>query len=437
MGYAGIVNPGCLCYLNSSIQQLFMIPSFRESILSLSSSLVLESSSESFLSELLRLFQNLESARVANLRSIELLENTFRFSSHNIGSVDAIDPLPLSGTIWNPLRDADEAGEDKKGNYLDPDEQMDVSEFLSCFFTQLSSSLKSCHPLLQIGRSVCGEINNELTACVDRDLKGKNSSMRIKTNERFFYLSLKVGTVRAAVTSISADKPSSKYIGNLDDALDDFTRYQNVSAMWSRNEGESFVRELLPSANSCTLSAAALPPHLLIHLKRFRFDYEQMCQVKVNSRFEFPHEETNSSYLDLWRHTTEGRKEQEDDREWERNMREGNDCLDTGAEASDISAKAFCKYVLSGVIVHRGTALDGHYFSLVRERVEKRQNEQENKSRSRRGQQSRWFKMDDEKVSEFQLRNMKREAYGGEEGDDDVEGSSVGQNAFMLIYDRI
>ena len=240
MGYAGIVNPGCLCYLNSSIQQLFMIPSFRESILSLSSSLVLESSSESFLSELLRLFQNLESARVANLRSIELLENTFRFSSHNIGSVDAIDPLPLSGTIWNPLRDADEAGEDKKGNYLDPDEQMDVSEFLSCFFTQLSSSLKSCHPLLQIGRSVCGEINNELTACVDRDLKGKNSSMRIKTNERFFYLSLKVGTVRAAVTSISADKPSSKYIGNLDDALDDFTRYQNVSAMWSRNEGESF-----------------------------------------------------------------------------------------------------------------------------------------------------------------------------------------------------
>ena len=57
--------------------------------------------------------------------------------------------------------------------------------------------------------------------------------------------------------------------------------------------------------------------------------------------------------------------------------------------------------------------------------------------RSRRGQQSRWFKMDDEKVSEFQLRNMKREAYGGEEGDDDVEGSSVGQNAFMLIYDRI
>ena len=434
MVYAGIVNPGCLCYLNSAIQQLFMIPSFRESILSLSSSLVLDSSSESFLSELLKIFQCLDSAR---LRSIELPENTSRFSSpHSIRRVDAIDPLPLSRTIWNPLRVTDEGGEDGKiGNYLDPDEQMDVSEFLSCFFTQLSSSLKSCHPLLQIGRSVCGEINNELTADIVRGVKDGNSSLRIKTNEQFFYLSLKVGTIRAAVTSISADKPSSRYIGNLDDALDDFTRYEAVSAMWSRNQGESLVRELLPSTNSCTLSAAALPPHLLIHLKRFRFDYEQMCQVKVNSRFEFPHEENDSSYLDLWRHTTEGRKELEDDREWERNMREGNDCLDT--VACDISAKASCKYVLSGVIVHVGTALDGHYFSLVRERGGKRQDQQENKGRSKRGQQSRWFKIDDEVVTEFQLSDMKREAYGKEEGDDDVDGCSVGQNAFILIYDKI
>jgi len=32
-GYVGIQNPGCICYMNSCIQQLFMISEFREAIL--------------------------------------------------------------------------------------------------------------------------------------------------------------------------------------------------------------------------------------------------------------------------------------------------------------------------------------------------------------------------------------------------------------------
>lgn len=33
-GYVGIYNPGCICYMISLFQQLFMIPSFRGDILS-------------------------------------------------------------------------------------------------------------------------------------------------------------------------------------------------------------------------------------------------------------------------------------------------------------------------------------------------------------------------------------------------------------------
>lgn len=32
-GYVGIKNLGCICYMNSLLQQLYMIPSFREALL--------------------------------------------------------------------------------------------------------------------------------------------------------------------------------------------------------------------------------------------------------------------------------------------------------------------------------------------------------------------------------------------------------------------
>jgi uncharacterized UBP type Zn finger protein len=32
-GYVGLYNLGCICYMNSLLQQLFMIPSFREPLL--------------------------------------------------------------------------------------------------------------------------------------------------------------------------------------------------------------------------------------------------------------------------------------------------------------------------------------------------------------------------------------------------------------------
>jgi ubiquitin carboxyl-terminal hydrolase 9/24 len=31
-GYVGIKNLGCICYMNSFLQQMFMIPSFREAV---------------------------------------------------------------------------------------------------------------------------------------------------------------------------------------------------------------------------------------------------------------------------------------------------------------------------------------------------------------------------------------------------------------------
>ena len=76
---------------------------------------------------------------------------------------------------------------------------------------------------------------------------------------------------------------------------------QVVEYTWeSKNEAGEAVKQLLPTVKR--LSIKSLPRHLIIHLKRFEFDYETMQQIKINDRFEFPEE------LDMFPYTLEGRQ---------------------------------------------------------------------------------------------------------------------------------
>jgi hypothetical protein len=65
-----------------------------------------------------------------------------------------------------------------------------------------------------------------------------------------------------------------------------------------KGESGETVKETLPTVKR--LSLKALPRHLIIHLKRFEFDFETMQQAKINDRFEFPNE------IDMFPYTLEG-----------------------------------------------------------------------------------------------------------------------------------
>jgi ubiquitin carboxyl-terminal hydrolase 9/24 len=448
--YVGIQNGHSVCYLNSVMQQLFMIPTIREHIIQLPCQQVDSSDNvvpkQSFLSELKSLFMSLENSR----------------SSHGIRSCrseEAIDPLPLCKTIWNPLGFSDGI-ENKQGAYLDVEKQMDASEFLSLLLAQLSSSLGSTNPLLQVGRFICGTLCNELFIAGDDSAPviGRN---RVLTNEQFYFISVKVGTfgATAAASTAAASLASppvaqSMIIDSLRKALDDFSSDQNLKSFWPSSGGEGGGRELLPSTSSSTLSASSLPPHFIIHLKRFRFDFLKMRQVKLNSRFEYP------LSLDLWGCTAEARRERAEDAAWEQSMREGtaDDAdvdMDTTSALPDSSAlKRRCKYVLGGVIVHAGTARDGHYYSLVKERKERKEDQRSGSGKDSAGivthdvtsnapaeqvdqveevtRRDRWLKMNDEEVTEFSLEDLETETFGGH-----THGPLKKQSAFILIYDRV
>jgi ubiquitin carboxyl-terminal hydrolase 9/24 len=439
--YVGIQNGHSVCYLNSVMQQLFMMPSVREHILQLPCQQVDSSDNvvpkQSFISELKSLFMSLE-----NSRSSQGIRSS--------GSDGAIDPLPLCKTVWNPLGCSDEIDK-KQGAYLDVEKQLDASEFLSLLLAQLSSSLGSTNALLQVGRFICGTLCNELFIAGDDSAPviGRN---RVLNSEQFYFISVKVGSIGAApsASSASASPPvaQSMNIDSLRKALDDFSSDQNLKSFWPSSAGGG-QRELLPSKSSSTLSASSLPPHFIIHLKRFRFDFLKMRQVKVNSKFQYPFS------LDLWGYTAEARRERAEDAAWEKSMREGTaddadiDTNTASALPDSAALKKKCRYVLGGVIAHTGTARDGHYFSLVKERKEGQSSGSETagiathdvtssttavevKEVEEVTRRARWLKMNDEEVTDFSLEDLETETFGGH-----TNGPLKKQSAFILIYDRV
>jgi ubiquitin C-terminal hydrolase len=98
-----------------------------------------------------------------------------------------------------------------------------------------------------------------------------------------------------------------------------------------------------------------LPPHLIINLKRFGFDYDRMQKFKANDVCQFP------INLDMFPFTLEG------------------------VEGLDRNPKTAYEYELGGILVHSGIAEAGHYYSYIRERL----------PGGRRGE---WFEFNDDQV---------------------------------------
>jgi hypothetical protein len=66
----------------------------------------------------------------------------------------------------------------------------------------------------------------------------------------------------------------------------------------------------------------------------------------------------------------------------------------------------YFKYRLKGIVVHHGTADQGHYYSFIQDRE---------------GKNQRWFEFNDTLVREFDPSDIPDEAFGGED-------NSIAQN---------
>ena len=138
---------------------------------------------------------------------------------------------------------------------------------------------------------------------------------------------------------------------------------------------------------------------MIFHLKRFDWDLLTGQRNKVNDYFEFP------DYIDMTPYTI--------------------DYL--SGDGQDIDEDMF---ELVGVLVHKGYAEHGHYFSYIRIRPDTAQNT------------SSWVKFDDSDVTDFNAAELRDCCFGGWDNVKDPryaeyqDSTMKGHNAYMLFYQR-
>ncbi|XP_032295412.1 probable ubiquitin carboxyl-terminal hydrolase FAF isoform X1 [Drosophila virilis] len=163
------------------------------------------------------------------------------------------------------------------------------------------------------------------------------------------------------------------------------------------------------------LCVKKLPPVLAIQLKRFEYDYERVCAIKFNDYFEFPR------ILDMEPYTVSGLAKLEGE------VVEVGDNCQTSVETT--------KYELTGIVVHSGQASGGHYFSYI-------------VSKNPANGKCQWYKFDDGEVTECKMHEdeeMKVQCFGGdylgEIYDNNLKRMQYRRqkrwwNAYMLFYTR-
>lgn len=251
-GYVGLLNLGCICYMNATMQQFFMTPRFRKGVLSWiepQSSTPTERA-DSIMLQMQRMFANLQES-----------EKQY------------YNPRSLCAAI-----------KDWEGNPTDPLEQKDVPEFLTKLFADMESQCQGS-PLGTLVKDVYGTVlTQELIA--DDPRGGGRPQLRASRDEDQSFLQVHIKnnpTLVAAIDSalggetvdykweLPADAPQA--------GEDDTGGGGGMSAPAAlpadpkSKPAEATVKSIK------RLSLKHVSDHIMFNLNRFEFDFETMQQA--------------------------------------------------------------------------------------------------------------------------------------------------------------
>ncbi len=91
----------------------------------------------------------------------------------------------------------------------------------------------------------------------------------------------------------------------------------------------------------------------------------------------------------------------------------------------NLKPKEYYEYKLKGVVVHKGTAQYGHYYSYINQK------------------QDKWLEFNDSVIKDFDVKKLANEAFGGKESEENNDywannkGDTSSTNAYMLVYEKI
>ncbi|MGH0127356.1 UNVERIFIED_CONTAM: hypothetical protein FKN15_039386 [Acipenser sinensis] len=401
-GFVGLKNAGATCYMNSVIQQLYMIPPIRNGILAIEGT---GSDVDDDMSG---------DEKQDNETNVDPREEVFSYhhqyedkpslnktedrKEYNIGVLRHLQVIfgHLAASrlqyyvprgFWKQFR--------LWGEPVNLREQHDALEFFNSLVDSLDEALKALgHPAML--SKVLGGSFADQKIC-------QGCPHRYECEESFTTLNVDIRNHQNLLDSME------QYVKG--DLLEGANAYHCEKC----NKKVDTVKRLL---------IKKLPPVLAIQLKRFDYDWERECAIKFNDYFEFPRE------LDMEPYTVAGVAKLEGD-----DVNPENQVIQN--EPTENEQPGSTKYRLVGVLVHSGQASGGHYYSYIIQR------------NGGDGEKNRWYKFDDGDVTECKMdddEEMKNQCFGGEYMgevfDHMMKRMSYRRqkrwwNAYILFYERM
>eukprot|EP01117_Protostelium_nocturnum_P015890 TRINITY_DN6199_c0_g2_i2.p1 TRINITY_DN6199_c0_g2~~TRINITY_DN6199_c0_g2_i2.p1 ORF type:complete len:1212 (+),score=538.97 TRINITY_DN6199_c0_g2_i2:118-3753(+) len=423
-GYVGLGNQGATCYMNSLIQTLFMTPEFRSALYKWNFETYYENWKKN----------NNQKEGVSTDPSSPKISEEENRSAREKKSI----PRQLQ-LLFARLQTCDQRAAKTKEltnsfGWKDSDAftQHDVQELCRVLFDALESVLKGTEQENLINELYQGEMKDYVT-CLEC---GNESSRTDK------YLD---------VPLVIKGFGEEKAIGSVEEALQKFVTPEDLSGENQYN-CEKCGKKVDAKKG---LKFTSFPYLLTLQLKRFDFDYQSMKRKKLNDKVTFPHildlnsflGEDNSNApegLEKQFKELDGMASESDGSETEPTTTNGEeeDSYSAGASKSGFSTSGKVEeepkveknhrktaielvqkrgkfiYELYSVLIHRGSALGGHYYAYIKSFTT-----------------GKWYEFNDSSVTEIKESEIEN-TFGEEEKKTGYMYSS-GANAYMLMYRRV
>ncbi|CAB4054352.1 USP9_24 [Lepeophtheirus salmonis] len=315
-GFVGLKNAGATCYMNSVLQQLFMIEGVRNGVLSAEGAC--NDPDEDFSGEDreneahsnehnhnidIGEYGAVSSRKDYNITILKQVQAIFAHLSHT--KLQFYVPKGL----WKHFR--------MQGEPVNLREQQDAVEFFMSLIDFVDEALKALGYEQRMTKVLGGVLSDQMIC--------KTCPHRYSREEPFCVLSVEV-----------------RNHNNLTDSLHEYVKGELLDGN-NAYHCASCDKKVDTMKRLCIKK---LPPILVIQLKRFDYDYERECAIKFNDYFEFPR------VLDMEPYTVGGLAKIE------------GEVID--ADPSDLDGKTVHTYKLRGMVVHSGQASGGHYYSYIK-----------------------------------------------------------------------
>ena len=342
--FVGLRNFGCTCYLNSLFQQMFMIPTFRHDILN------------TFI------FKN---NNIEDEYKYSVLYNMqITFLNLIIGIMSPYPPIRFIKSFLSAFN----------GQPIQLGLMQDSDEFLGILCDNLEKEAKNFGAENFLEQSFKGKISNEILS------QEKEFPYYSQSEEPFYRITLDI-----------------KGHKTLEEALDAYIKGEILDGD-NKYYVEQYKRKISIRKSS---SLKKLGNEVIIHLKRFEYDFITFTNKKLNDYIKFPKTINFKKWTRAFLRLKDNNIEKgllNITEEEERNLNDDN-----------------MDYILTGILIHGGSNLEsGHYYSFIMDQ-----------------ETGKWHQFNDNIISDYNIENdLEKECFGNLPEQNDP----YGKTAYLLFY---